>query len=219
MEDLSRKFVEGRGQYVNDLHLPDMLHMSVVRSPYARAILRKVEGGINASELKASLASVGEGDSQDSGIALPILATGYVNYVGQPVAAVLGKDQYEAEDKMDDVEVDYEPLEAVIDPEKALTAPPIHPGTSSNIAATFQLGKEFSLPNAQVVVEDTLLNRRISPNPLEPRGIVAYFDGSKLTIYASTQSVHTWKEGLCASLGLAPSSVRSHSDGYRWRVW
>ena len=208
MEDLSRKFVEGRGQYVNDLHLPNMLHMSVVRSPYARARLRKVEGGINASELKASLASVGEGGPQDSGIALPILATGYVNYVGQPVAAVLGKDQYEAEDKMDEVEVDYEPMEAIIDPEKALTAPPIHPGTSSNIAATFQLGKEFSLPNANVVVEDTLVNRRISPNPLEPRGIVAHFDGSKLTICASTQSVHSWKEGVCASLGLAPGSVR-----------
>ena len=208
MDDFSRKFVEGRGQYVNDLHLPGMLHMSVVRSPYARATLRKVEGGINASELKASLASVGEGGPQGSGIALPILATGYVNYVGQPVAAVLGEDQYEAEDKMDEVEVEYEPLEAVIDPEEALMAPPIHPGTSSNIAATFQMGKEFSLPDAQVVVEDTLLNRRISPNPLEPRGVVAHFDGSRLTIYASTQSVHSWKEGLCASLGLAASSVR-----------
>jgi carbon-monoxide dehydrogenase large subunit len=208
MEDSSRKFVEGRGRFVNDLHLPDMLHMSVVRSPYARARLTKVEGGINASELKASLAGVGEGGSQDSGVSLPILAKDYVNYVGQPVAAVLGENPYEAEDKMDEVEVDYEPLKVVIDPEEALTAPPIHPGTSSNIAATFQLGKSFDLPDASVVVEDTLLNRRISPNPLEPRGVVAHFDGSKLTIYASTQSVHTWKEGLCETLELPRSSVR-----------
>jgi carbon-monoxide dehydrogenase large subunit len=141
-------------------------------------------------------------------VAPPILAKDYVNFVGQPVAAVLGGDPYQAEDRMDEVDVDYEPLEAVVDPEKALSAPPIHPGTNSNIAATFQLGKEFSLNDAHVVVEDTLLNRRISPNPLEPRGIVAQFDGSKLTVYASTQSVHAWKEGLCSSLGLAPNTVR-----------
>ena len=208
MGHVSRNFVEGHGQYVNDLHLPNMLHMSVVRSPYARARLRKVEGGINGSDVKASLEAVGEGGSETSGVPHPILAMDYVNYVGQPVAAVLGEDPYDAEDKMDEVDVDYKLLEAVLDPEESLTGSPIHPGTTSNVAATFQFGKPFSLPDAEVVVEDALLNRRISPNPLEPRGIVAHFDGSKLTIYASTQSVHTWKEGLCASLRLSPSSVR-----------
>jgi len=131
-----------------------------------------------------------------------------VNYVGQPVAAVLGKDLYSAIDMMDEVEVDYEPLKAVIDPEEALVAPPIHPGTKSNILASFQLGREFHLNDSPLVLEDTLVNRRISPNPLEPRGLVAQYDGSRLTVWASTQSVHAWKEGLCESMGLAPSSVR-----------
>src|SRR5208283_264077 len=58
------------------------------------------------------------------------------------------------------------------------------------------------------VLEDTLLNRRISPNPMEPRGLVAHYDGSRLTVWASTQSVHAWKDGLCNSLGLEPGSVR-----------
>ena len=110
MEDTSKRLVEGRGQFVNDLHLPDMLHMAIVRSPYGRAKILNVKGGINSSELKASMASVGEGASGGSGVAQPVLASGYVNYVGQPVAAVLGTDLYEAVDRMDEVEVDYEPL-------------------------------------------------------------------------------------------------------------
>ena len=141
MEDESSKLVQGRGQFVNDIHLPDMLHLVVVRSPHARARLLKVSGGINASELKANLTSVGEGASDGSGAAQPVLATGYVNYVGQPVAAVLGKDLYSAIDMMEEVEVDYEPLKAVIYPEEALVAPPIHPGTKSNILAKFQVGR------------------------------------------------------------------------------
>jgi carbon-monoxide dehydrogenase large subunit len=170
--------------------------------------LLKVKGGMNSSELKANLASVGEGASEGPGAAQPVLAIGYVNYVGQPVAAVLGNDQYTAIDMMDEVEVDYEPLKPVIDPEEALVAPAIHLETTSNILASFQFGKEFDLPDAPLVLEDTLLNKRISPNPLEPRGLVAQYDGSRLTVWASTQSVHAWKEGLCDSLGLAPKSVR-----------
>ena len=206
--DSSRRLVEGRGHYVNDLRLPNMLHMAVVRSPYGRAKVLKVAGGINYSELKASLASVGEGSWEGGGVAQPVLASDYVNFVGQPVAAVIGNDAYEAEDRMDEVEVDYEPLQAVTDPESALESTPIHPDTKTNILASFQLGKPFDLNDAPVVLEDTLLNRRISPNPLEPRGVVANFDGSRLTVWASTQSVHSWKEGLCESLPLDPKAVR-----------
>jgi carbon-monoxide dehydrogenase large subunit len=206
--DITRKLVEGRGQFVNDLHFPRMLHLAVVRSLHGRAKLLKVSGGINSSELKAKLSSVGEGASEGSGVAQPVLASGYVNYVGEPIAAVLGDDPYLAEDRMDEVEVEYEPLKAVVDPEQAVGSPPIHAGTDSNIFSTFRMGMEFDLESAPVAVEDTLLNRRISPNPLEPRGLVADYDGSLLTVWASTQSVYAWKEGLCDSLELAPKSVR-----------
>ena len=206
--EASRKIVQGRGLFVNDLHLPRMLHLAVVRSPHARARVLKVQGGITASELRADMASVGEGGGKDAGIVHPVLASGYVSYVGQPVAAVLGEDPYVAEDKMSEVEVEYEPLKAIVDPEIALASSPIHEGASSNVLANFQMGKQFELSNAPIVLEDVLINRRISPNPLEPRGVVADYDGSRLTVWASTQSVHTWKEGLCESLGLEPKSVR-----------
>jgi len=154
------------------------------------------------------MSSVGEGAMQGSGIVHPVLASEYVNYVGQPVAAVLGDDPYLAEDKMLEVDVEYEPLKAVVDPESSLTSPPIHPDTTSNVLADFQMGKQFELPDAPVMLEDVLLNRRISPNPLEPRGLVVEYDGSRLTVWASTQSVYTWKEGLCESLQLDPKIVR-----------
>jgi carbon-monoxide dehydrogenase large subunit len=185
-----------------------MLHLAVVRSLHGRARLLKVSGGINSSELKARLSSVGEGASEGSGVAQPVLASGCVNYVGEPIAAVLGDDPYVAEDSMDEVEVEYEPLRAVVDAEDALVSPPIHASTNSNVFSSFRMGKEFSLDSAPVTVEDTLLNRRISPNPLEPRGLVADYDGSLLTVWASTQSVYAWKEGLCESLRLDPKLVR-----------
>jgi carbon-monoxide dehydrogenase large subunit len=207
-EEISKRLVQGRGKFVNDIHLPQMLHMAIIRSPHARARLLKVRGGINASELKANLSSVGEGATQETGVMQPVLASEYVNYVGQPIAAVLGDDPYSAEDKMSEVEAEYEPFKPVIDPEASLVSDPIHLGTKSNICAAFQLGKAFEAADATVVLEDTLLNRRICPNPLEPRGLVADYDGAKLTVWASTQSVYAWKEGLCESLALDPKLVR-----------
>ncbi len=218
MEDVSRKLVEGRGQFVNDLHMPDMLHLAIVRSPHASAKLLKVKGGINSSELKANLASVGEGASEGPGAAQPVLAIGYVNYVGQPVAAVLGNDQYTAIDMMDEVEVDYEPLKPVIDPEEALVAPPIHLETTSNVLASFQFGKEFDLPDAPLVLEDTLLNKRISPNPLEPRarGPVRWLK----TYGVGLNSVGPRLERGIVRLFRSRSQVReNHSDGYRRSLW
>jgi len=95
-----RNFVLGKGKFVDDIYLKDMLYLKVVRSPYARARILKVKGEITGYELKASMTVTGE-EASESGIQVdyPVLATDYVNYVGQPVAAVLGKDRYEAEDK------------------------------------------------------------------------------------------------------------------------
>lgn len=154
---------------MDDLHLPNMLHLKVVRSHYARARVAKVEGGVNGSEIKLNLASVGEGASRETqAVAYPVLASDYVSYVGQPVAAVFGEDPYTAADMMDEVEVEYEPLKAVVDPEEALRSEPIHPGTKSNIMSTVQLGENFSLPSAPVVLEEEFVNERITPNPIEP---------------------------------------------------
>ena len=202
-----RRFVLGAGRYVDDIKMVGMLHLHIVRSPYARARVLSVSGGITGHDFKADMAAVGEDAGGDATVPFPALATEFVNYVGQPVAAVLGKDSYDAEDKAEEVDVQYEPLKPVMDPEQAVTAEPIHPAMSSNVASESTLGEDFTI-NTPIEVEETLCMARVVPNPLEPRGLVAAYDGSVLTVYASTQSVFSWKEGLEQSLGLKGDQVR-----------
>lgn len=206
-DDQERRFVLGKGRFVDDIKMDGMVHLHFVRSPHARAKVLSVSGGINGLEFKADMASVGEDASGESTIPFPALASQYVNYVGQPVAAVIGADRYEAEDRADEVDVQYETLKPVIDPEKSLQSEPIHPSAKDNLAAESVIGKDFVV-KAQVEVEDTFRMERVSPNPLETRGVVADYDGSLLTIYGSTQSVFAWKDGFVQSLHLKPETVR-----------
>ena len=205
--DQARRSVLGRGRYVDDIKMEGMLHLHLVRSPYARARVVSVNGGITGHELKADMTSVGEDAGGTASVHFPVLATDYVNYVGQPVAAVLAEDRYKAADMAEGVDVQYEPLRPVVDPELSLRSDPIHPSTSSNLVAEGSLGKDFKL-KAPIEIEETLVMARVTPNPLETRGVVVVFDGTVLTVYGSTQSVFSWREGMSASLGLAESAVR-----------
>ena len=184
--DTERRYVLGMGRYVDDIKLEGMVHLHFVRSPYARARVLSVSGGITGHEFKADMAAVGEDAGEESAVPFPALATERVNYVGQPVAAVLGKDRYEAEDRAEEVDVQYEPLKAVVDPEQAVTAEPIHPTMPSNVASQSTLGRDFTL-KAQIEIEETLSMARVVPNPLEPRVLVAAYDGSVVTVFASIQ--------------------------------
>ncbi len=209
MTDAFERFLTGQGRYVADLSFPDMVHLKIVRSRYARAILRSVKGGITSRELKALMSAVGEGAEGGTGkVAWPVLARDRVNYVGQPIAGVVGRSAAEAEDLIDSVDVDYEPLRAIPDPEAALTAEPIHPGTRSNLMGSGKVGQPFDDPTGAVVLEATLRNERVVPNPLETRGVVVLWDGHRLTVYASTQSVPSFQEGFAESLHLPKKAVR-----------
>ena len=209
MTDTFDRFLIGKGSYVADLDLPDTLHLKIARSVYARAIVRSVKGGITSADVKALMSAVGEGAEGGMGaVAYPVLARDRVNYVGQPVAAVVGRTAVEAEDLLDTIQIEYEPLRAIPDPEDALTAEPIHPGTKSNIMGSGQVGEKFADPDAPVVLEETLRCERVVPNPLEPRGVLVRWEGGRLTVYASTQSVASFQEGFCESLGLPKRSVR-----------
>ena len=201
------RFVLGKGRFVDDIRMDGMLHLHFVRSPYARARVLSVNGGINGYELKADMAAVGEDAGDSSTVSFPVLATESVNYVGQPVAAVLGADKYEAEDKSEEVDVQYEPLKPVMDMEKSLDSEPLYPSTKDNLVAESFLGKDFEA-RTPVEVEDTFRMSRVTPNPLETRAVVATYDGSMLTIYGSTQSVFSWREGLATSLRMKEQNLR-----------
>ncbi len=209
MSDISEKFVTGKGSFVADLTLPDMLHLKIVRSIYARAKLLTVQGGITGADLKATMTSVGEGEAEGKGvIPYPALARDRVNYVGQPIAGVVGRTEAEAEDLLASVHVEYEPLKPIVDAEAAVAAEPIHPGSKSNVLDSSRAGKPFGDPHVPIVLEETLRNERIVPNPLEPRGMLAQWGGSRLTVYAATQSANSWQEGFAESLHLPKSAVR-----------
>lgn len=202
-----RLLIEGMGRYVDDINLPEMMYLKVVRSPYARARIMKVKGGINGFELKANMISVGEEAGGRSSVPFYVLATDYVNYVGQPVAAIVGETKEKAEDMAESVEVDYEPLKPVVDPEKALESEPIHPGTKSNIIREVELGSDFKPDGASVEVERALVNERIIANPIEPRGILANYDGKRLNVYMPTQSVYSIQRGLSAALNIPQNLI------------
>ena len=208
MTDTMERFLTGKGTYVADLDFPDTIHLKIVRSVYARAVVRSVKGGSTAKDVTAFMSAVGEGGAGGTGpVPYPVLARDRVNYVGQPVAAVVGESATEAEDLLDSVQVDYEPLKAIADPEEALRSEPIHPRTKSNVFGEGQVGQRFPDPEGAVVVEESLRNERVVPNPLEPRGVVVRWDGRRLTVYASTQSVPSFQEGFCESLKLPKRAV------------
>ncbi|MEM3857406.1 MAG: xanthine dehydrogenase family protein molybdopterin-binding subunit [Thermoprotei archaeon] len=208
MDDLFHKLSTGKGTFVDDIVFPDMLYLKVVRSPYARAKLQSVKGGLNHSDFQTYLASVGEGALGGQGKApFPAFAEGAVNYVGQPVAAVYAEDRYKAEDLAESVEIEYDVLEPVLDPLESLKAPPIHAGLSSNVISTQTLGREFEA-KSEIVLEDDFVMPRVAANPIETRGLVAKYEGGRLTVWVSTQSVHSVKRGLCESLHLPPGAVR-----------
>ena len=187
-----------------------MIYMAVVRSPYARARVKSVEGGLNMKDLRAVIGGFGEGGHSDIDPALlqPVFAHDYVNYVGQPVAAVFDDDRYSAVDRLDEVEVGYEEMKPIMTVSEALSGEAIHQGSTSNVLKQQLMGMVFDDPDSPIVLEDRFSIGRIVNNPLEPRGIIADFDGSILTIRISTQSVFSIKNGLCSVLGLDPAKVR-----------
>ncbi len=203
------KIVAGQGKYVDDISLPGMVHIAIYRSTYARARIKNVKADFTYRDIHAGVASVGEGSGGgvEADATQPVLAKDSVLYVGQPIAVVIGSSKYEAEDKLDEVEVDYEPLNPIMDPEKAIGGEPLIPGTKSNVIADRYLGEDFEV-KADIVLEDRFFNQRVATNPLETRGIVADYDGDKLTVYVSTQAAHSIKEGLVESLSLDPDKIR-----------
>ncbi len=213
--DYRDRYVDGKGKYIDDMTFDDMLYMNVFRSPYGKAKIKNVKGGLNASELKLFYkSSMGEmaslGGKSNSTYLEPVFAIDNVNYEGQPIAAVFGKTRYESEDLLNTVSVDYEPMQAVSGIDESLKAPPMHEGTENNILAEAELGEDFDENDIDfdLTLEDTFFNERIIANSMETRGCIADYKDSKLTFYVSTQSVQSVKAGLVQALGLKPEDVR-----------
>lgn len=222
------RLIKGLAHYVDDIRLPEMLYVAILRSPHAHAEIKGIDTR-SASELPGVVAVVSGADLKGrignipcagSNPTLripdhPVLATGRVRHVGEAVAAVVAEDSYTARDALDLIEVEYEALPAVSDPEKALDpdAPVLHPQWPDNIAFTWQLGHgdmEQARRDADKVVKQRIVHQRLAPVAMETRGVVArYLPGEdELTVWSSTQIPHLLRTQLSLMLGMAENRIR-----------
>ena len=222
------RLITGTATYVDDIQRPGMLYAAVLRSPYAAANIKSVSTagamempGVKAVYTGKDVSSVGPVPCAGSMPTLrvpphTILATDRVYYVGHPVAAVVASDRYVAQDALEHIEVDYEPLDDVVaDPEKALEkdSRKVHPEYEDNVAFTFHLDGgdvEKAFAEADKVVKLRVAVPRLAPSPIETRGVVAEYDeGAKeLTIYSSTQIPHLLRTQLALQLNLPEHHLR-----------
>ncbi len=221
------RLITGTATYVEDIQMPGMHYAAIVRSPHAAARIRSVSikdaaaaPGVVAVFTGQDTANVGPVPCGASlpGLRVPdhrILATDRVYYVGHAIAVVVARDKYLARDAADKVEIDYEVLQAVADPEKALApgAPPVHPQWPDNIAFTFHqdggdIAKAFA--EADVVVKQRITSQRLVPNAMETRGVVAEWRGAdrQLNLYTSTQVPHLVRTLVAGMLGLEENRMR-----------
>jgi carbon-monoxide dehydrogenase large subunit len=204
------RLITGRGTYVEDVKLVGLLHMVLVRSPHAHANIRRIDTSrakalegvvavLTGEELREQLGSLPCGwvvpDTKE--VPHPPLAIGKVRYVGDAVAAVVATDPAIAADAADLVDVDYEPLPAVVSSLDALEdgAPQLHDSAPRNIAFQWEVKGgdiEQARRSAQVSVKQRIINQRLIPNAMENRGVVADYNPgtNQLTVWTSSQIPH-----------------------------
>ena len=232
------RLIQGRGTYVDDVKIVGMLHLAFKRSDVAHGRIRKVD--VSAAAAMAGVEAVFTGaDIAEMLAPMPIgtpfpspphraVATDVVRYAGEPVAVVVATNRYTARDAADAIVVDIEPLPAVVDPEQAMTGKPtvIHPdfpnnlavalvpsgtGVSADLSTVDNSAIDAAFAKAEVVVSQRMMNQRLVPNAMEPRGVVAHFEPGKgtMTIWSSTQNPHILRTMIAAMTGLGQDQVRA----------
>jgi len=223
--------LRGRARFVDDLHLPLMLHAAFVRSPLAHAAIRSIDAsaaramaGVHAvytaADLRPHLSverlAVGLPSPSYRQVAdRPVLANDEVVHVGEPVALVIADNRYLAEDAAALVEVDYDPLPVVVDPREALRpdAPRAHRAAPHNLLAEFDMAYgdvDAAFGGDARVFRESLWQHRGGGHSIECRGNVAHWSPAedRLTLWSSTQMPHVAMRLLCDLLGRDENGVR-----------
>jgi carbon-monoxide dehydrogenase large subunit len=222
-----QRFVRGQGLFVDDVRLPGMLYGAVLRSPYAHARILAID--TLAAEAHPKVRAVITGETLEernlawmptlSGDRQAVLATDKVRFQGQEVAFVVAEDRYSARDALELIDVEYEPLPAVIDARHALDpgAPVIRDdleGCASNRIFDWETGDaartQAVFDDAEVTISQDMLYPRVHPAPLETCGAVAQYDqvSGKLTIWETTQAPHAHRTLYAMVSGLPEHKIR-----------
>jgi carbon-monoxide dehydrogenase large subunit len=219
------KLIQGRGTFTDDVTLPAMVYVSLVRSPHAHARIRRIDAAAARKEPGVVTIVTGK-DAEATGV-LPVfitvpglngtkhmpLATDKARYAGDAIAAVVADTRQAAKRAADLVTVDYEPLPVIVDATKALEpgAPIVHEELGTNLVFTYpvkggDIDKAFR--DAEATVKLRIVNQRLIPNAMEPRSVVAKFEAGELTVWSSTQIPHFVQLILSINLGLSQNKVR-----------
>ncbi len=221
------RFLRGKGNFVDDVNLPGMLHGAVLRSPYAHARIVSID--TSAAEAHPKVKAVITGKILE-GLKLAwmptlsmdvqsVLCTDKVRFQGQEVAFVVAEDRYAARDALELIEVEYEPLPTVYDARKALDAdaPIIRDdleGRTDNKIYDWEAGDKAKcdevFASAEVVVKQSMIYPRVHPAPMETCGAVASMDKvtGQLTIWTTTQAPHAHRTLYALVAGLPEHKIR-----------
>jgi aerobic carbon-monoxide dehydrogenase large subunit len=202
------RILRGHTRYLDDIERPGMLHASFVRSPFARARIADVSAPhgvttITAADLRSTspLPVQAPPGVTHADAPHPLLASGEARYAGQPVALVVAGSRALAEDAAERVEIDYEPLDAVVDPRSAPEELLRFERTSGDVDGAFAA--------AAHVVRAQHAIPRVAAVPIEPRGIVAEPAGDgRLIVWASAQDVHRTRAALAHALRLDTAAIQ-----------
>jgi carbon-monoxide dehydrogenase large subunit len=230
-ESIKRKedarFLRGQGRYLDDVVLPNMTHMAILRSPHAHARIKSIDTSVAGSKPGVIAVVTGELMAQHklawmptlSGDTQAVLATDKVRFQGQEVAAVIAETKYQAEDARDHIEVDYEILQAITSPEQAKESGAalirddkegqkdnhIYHWESGDKAAT-----QAAFAKAHKVVRLNTFYPRCHPAPLETCGCIADVNGvtGKATIYMTSQAPHAIRTVFALVAGIPEQQIR-----------
>jgi carbon-monoxide dehydrogenase large subunit len=227
------RFITGKGRYLDDIKLQSMTHMAILRSPYAHANIgsvdtsaaRKMPGVIAAftgadipyNPLPFAWPAGGSAGIQNNVNMPRVLATDSVKWTGEGVAAVVAETAEQAQDALEAIRVDWQPLPTVVDAEKATQpgAPQLHENAPNNVVFEWTVGDragtDAAIANAEIVVRQRIVNQRLIPNPMETRGDIGWYNPGtdEYTIWMSSQTPHIQRLLLAAFvMGIPEHKIR-----------
>ncbi len=222
------RLIRGMATYTDDIKLHGMLHAAFVRSDYASGRIVKIDsarararkgvvavftyddlrGQVGRSPIVAMIPDMKDAEH-------PLLADGVVRYVGQPIAVVVANDRYVVRDAVLDVEVEIDPLPAVVDVEKAMEpgAPKVYEQLADNVCYRLpfphpEVDRLFAAADGTLSLR--LVNQRVAPVSMEGRAVLAQWEEGpqKLTVWSSTQTPHGVKQQIARCLGIQDVHIR-----------
>ncbi|WP_243719436.1 xanthine dehydrogenase family protein molybdopterin-binding subunit [Actinomadura sp. KC06] len=221
------RLIRGRTQWTDNMTPQGTLHVAFLRSPHAHARIVRVDTS-QAKGRPGVVAALSGADFAGEQGSLPCawvvtddmnhpdhppMAVSEVRYAGEPVACVVARDKHAAFDALDEIDIDYEPLSAVLNMDAALAegSDLVHEdlGTNKSYTWVFENGDlDAAMRDAPVVIEREYVQQRLIPSAMEPRSVLCVPDGDDFTLYSATQIPHILRLMLATVTGIAEHRIR-----------